>query len=453
MKIKSKYIGGLGAALLLVAVGCGGGGGGEGAGVGRSLGAGNSPAGGGGNPTVSGSVNPSFPASPIVPALTKTSLSPAGLTATRLAQADFGGALGARPVMVGGYNNGDNNGRLILLESNPTPGNPGQGNVVLPSGTSTGDALPLSHPFDVIASGSTLFLTDRFNAVDGGRVVRVTNITETGADFDQVGPTNLGHPIAMVRDGNFLYVAEYEHSSDGGKIRRINVSGGAGDGNSDVLMSGLDFPSSMVLDTTGGRRILYVLQNGIPTTSSNLLRVDLNTFTPGSGPTSPGVVGVAPRTGDPGMTHPFDLAIDSSGNVAVTEGLRIDPVNFSVLGQPSVFGKVRIVERGQGNPSVVNPTSRFILGVLDPACGPTLVTQGSADVNSLFYVTGNAGTGSARQVSFNNQTGAIFSHLVLDFGTDFVPLDTLLDFNTSPLSLKYTRNFITPLGGPVVDLR
>lgn len=451
MKLRKHLTGAMGALLLFITMGCGGSGGGTGGGVGRSLGSGSPGGGDGGNPPNSGTVNPSFPATNAVPSLQKTPLLPAGLTATRLVLANFGGALGVRPATVAGYNNGDNNGQLILLERHPTPGNPGQGNIVLPGGSSTGNALPLSHPFELVASGSTLFLTDRFNVVDGGRVVRVTNISETAAEFNTVGPTNLGHPVALLRDGNFLYVAEYESVANGGKIRRIDISGGANDGNSDVLVSGLAFPSSMVLDTSNGRRMLYVAQNGIPVGSSEVLRIDLNTFTPGSGPTSPGVAQVVPREG--GSGQPFELAIDGAGNVVVSEGLRLDPVNFTVLGQPNALGRIRVIERGQGNPAVTNPTSRLVLITLDPVAGPTLVQQGDANVNTLFFATGNQGTGSVRQLAFNNQTGGIFSHLVLDFGVDFVPLDTLFDLNGAPVNLKYTRNFISPTGGPVIDLR
>ncbi len=452
MSVQRNLSGALGALLLVITMGCGGSGGSSGGGVSRSLGSGAPGGGGGGNPPNSGTVNPGFPASNAVPPLLKTSLLPNGVTATRLALANFGGSLGVRPAVVAGYNNGDNNGQLILLERHPTPGNPGQTNVVLPGGGSSGNALPLSHPFELIASGSTLFLTDRFNVVDGGRVVRVTNIDENGAEFNTVGPSDLGHPVALLRDGNFLYVAEYESVADGGKIRRIDISGGANDGDSDVLVSGLAFPSSMVLDTSNGRRMLYVAQNGLPVGSSAILRIDLNTFTPGSGPTSPGVANVVPLEGG-SSGQPFDLATDGIGNVVATEGLRIDPVNFTVLGQPSALGRIRVIERGQGSPTVTNPSSRLVLNTLDPAAGPTLIQQGDANVNTLFFTTGNLGSGSVRQVAFNNQTGGIFSHLVLDFGSDFVALDTLLDLNTTPVNLKYTRNFTSPLGGPVIDLR
>ncbi len=426
-----------------------------------------------GGATGASSVNVNFAASNIATLLAardmlSSQISGASNAPTRLGITDFGGTLGVRPAVVQGNRLGVGQGRLTIMARNPNAVTPGQGNVILPSGTSTGDGLPLTSPFDLFVDpllAGRLFITDQVNAGNTGRLIRVTAVTETGADFDQVGLTDLRTPLDVCRfDATAVLVCEYRAEvPGGGQIRRIDVSGTGTDGTTDVFLTGVPFPSSIV---SSGGGIFYIACNGNGSAGQfgGVIRVDTGAagFTVGQaafngGVPEPGITLVTPGGGEPAYAFPFDLKIDNNGNVIVAEGGTYNPDTGDLTATPGQ-GRIRVISAAQA--ALPNPTSRLVLSgspadSITFARGPSL-TEEDATVDSLFFVEGVGLTTSLRQLTFDTQTGAIFRHLILDTG-ELNPLDTLFDVGnvglSVPVNVKYTVNFNGGTNGKVIDVR
>ena len=424
-----------------------------------------------GGATGSSTVNVNFPVSNIVALLTtrdmlSSQISGASNAPTRLGITDFGGTLGVRPAVVQGNRLGVGQGRLTIMARNPNAVTPGQGNFILPTGTSTGDGLPLTSPFDLFvdtAVAGRLFITDNVNVGNTGRLIRVTNITETAADFDQVGSTDLRTPLdvcSLDAATSAILVCEYRAEvPGGGQIRQIDVTGTGTDGTTTEFLTGVPFPSSIV--STGGG-IFYIACNGNGSAGAfgGVIRVDTTNalFVPGQaaftgGVPNDGITLVTPQGADPAYALPFDLEIDTNGNVIVTEGGSYNPDTGDLTATPGQ-GRIRVISADQH--VAANPTSRLVLSgsasdSITFARGPS-VTVESATADSVFFVEGVGLTTSVRQLTFDTTTGAIFRHLTLDTG-ELNPLDTLFDVGNSPINLKYTVNFNTATNGKVLDIR
>lgn len=466
-------------AVLFLSVGCGTRGGGDGlqnnppSGPASGLGSGST---GGsttgstgltGGATGTSTVNTAFPVTAAT-GLTKAEMLPvnsltgASNAPTRLDRGDFG-AIGNRPVVVQGNGLGPAQGRVTLMTRNPDTTTPGNGNIVL--APNTGTQTNLTDPFGVLVSGSSIFVTDNTRSSNSGAIVRFDNIQASGiCSENRISNNNMQCPIHMVQDGNFLYVAEYRARGSGGKISRIDLSNNNNLTNTATFISDVNFPSSMVLDTTNGRKLLYITENGNNAASGaqgGVVQVDLNTFVAGSGVTtagnpSTGVVFITPQTGDPAYVNPWDLAIDDVGNIAVTEGLLYDVAGLSFSATPSQ-GKIRVIAKATA--ATTPTTSRLVLTGLAATRGVSILREDAAGtIDTIFFVEGVQGlTSSVRQLTFNAADGSIFRHLQLDSG-QLNPLDTLFDpgSTAAPVvaaNLKYTVSFLGGTQGHVIDIR
>ena len=431
-----------------------------------------------GGATGSSTVNPNLPATAAT-GLTISNMLPTtggagGATnaPTRLGIGNFG-ALGDKVVVVQGNGNGIGQGRVVLLPRNPDA-TAGSSNIltVRTSGTPAPPTLSVQDPFGLLVESSTIYFTNNFRTAGAGSVVKVSNIIAGGnAQFDVVGVDgaanpfqNLNNPIDVVRGGtNILFVAEYRARGGGGQIRRINESTGL----VDVLVADVNFCSSMVLDTSGGRNFLYLAENGNNSGSGNfggIARVDLSTFIPGTSLTtggvgstpSTGVTFIPPVTGQPAYANPFDLAVDDVGNVAVSEGISMAG-DLTTFAAPVSQGRIRVIAGNSGGTPAT--TSQLVLDGLTGTRGVSIVREDSGGAaNTVFFIEGPQGLNSTtRQVTFTNTNGAIFRHLLLDSGR-LNALDTLYDAGstTAPVvapNLKTTISFLGTTQGQVLDIR
>jgi hypothetical protein len=381
------------------------------------------------------------------PMLSNGTLSGDSNACTRLTIGDFGGTLGVRPVVAQGNNNGPGQGFITLMSRTPNA-TPGTGNVRLLATNASPPALV--SPFDVLFTATGLLISNNFGAGVTGQIVRATGIQNNGnCNLVNLGPGNLRAPIDMAVEGNFLYVAEYGALGGGGQVRRINLT----DGTDSVFISGLNFPSSLAFDLSGGRRLLYLAENRAGATGANggVARVDMTTFAAGpistGGTPSAGVTFITPQepVGTFPYSNPFDLDVDDVGNVVVTEGLTYD-TSAGTFDSPISQGRIRVIKQGSN-------TSRVVLTGLTGTRGPDLVRADAAgNINTLFFAEGTSGNfGTIRQLTFRNTDAAIFNHVLLDSGL-LNPLDTLFD-SGAPNNLKYTVSFPGSTNGRVFDLR
>lgn len=425
-----------------------------------------------GGSTGSAVVNPTLAAT-VATGLTisnmlSTTLAGAGNSPTRLALVNFGGAvLGTRPIVVQGFNLGIGQAFVTILTRNPET-TPGTSNIRITNnnlGTFAAPANNLQSPFGLMVDGTDIFVTNQFGTGLQGSVVRINGVSDTGvARFDLMGTANLLNPIDIVNDGNFLYVAEFQATGAGGQIRKINKTTGA----TSILLANVNFPSSLVFDTSNGRRLLYVAENQAGSSGANggIIRVDLGAtggFVEGSGVLtgvnpSPGVSFINPQTvgglPEAAYANPFDLAIDDVGNVIITEGYSI------AAGAPNPSanqGRIRVIQKSAAPPAAPTTTSRIILSGLGGTRGPSVIREDAAgDVNTVFFTEGVATAQTLRQVTFRNTDAGIFRHLLLDTGKQN-PLDTLFDAGTAgppvtAANVKYTVNF-NNAQGQVIDVR
>jgi len=376
---------------------------------------------------------------------------------TRMALGDFGGTLGRRAAVVQGFKLGVGQGRVTLLPQNP--GDPaGTGNVVLTPPLAFNPGLFSPFALAIPAGGGSVFVTDGISGGQNGRLVRIDNIQDSGAaTFTQVGPTNLVSPLDIVLDGNFALICEYSTVAGGGGIRRIDLTNGT----ATTLVTGLNFPSSMVLDTTAGRRLLYVTENlvGFSGAQGGVLRINLNdpNFVAGGGPVANSAYTPIPPQGtDPIYANPFDLAIDPFGNIVVTEGLTLNVVDGTFTAPPG-NGRIRVIQRNGPTDPLTSNTSRMVLTGLTGTRGPSLIAEDAAGAaNTVFFVEGSGFASSLRQLTFQNNDGGIFRHLILDQGQQN-PLDALFDPGSAtplvPTNVKYTVQFNGGAQGAVRDVR
>ena len=429
-----------------------------------------------GGATGASTVNVNFPASNIDSLLANldmlsTQITGASQSATRIVRTDFGGTVGVRAAVVQGYLSEDF--QITLLAKDPNAVTPGQGNIILNEGNFNTVLTGLRSPFDLFvdpANPAVLFATNNFTA-NNGSLVRISGITATTAVVEQV--SNVGSmqfPIDIVRDGNFLYVAEFG-SAGVGQIRRFDLTDPLNPV-VDVLITGILAPTSLAMDRTGGRRTLYVALNSggqLSTGQGGVLRLDLTDADATGGDTLAnaqaegwavavqGLDTVPANNADTTYQNPFDLAIDDAGNVVVCEGGPFDPATGAFTGGGG-FGRLRVIERGQGDPLVLTPRSRLVLqgdgspNGLANLRGPSMIIE-SADnnVNTVFFVEGVGLNSTLRQLTFDNQTGAIFRHLILHAGA-LNPLDTEFD-PAATINVKYSAGFNTPNQGRVIDVR
>lgn len=432
-----------------------------------------------GGATGSASVNPDLTATAAT-GLTLTNMLPtnqpggASNAPTRLGIGDFGGTLGTKVVVVQGHGNGPAQGRVTLLPRNPD-NTPGTTNILLNrvAGTPAPPTLTLTDPFGLMVESGRIYFTNGFQPALQGSVVRISNVQANGdATFDVVGTVgvnplqNLANPIDIARDGNFLYVAEYQARGGGGRIRRIDETNGT----VDTLVDSVNFPSALAMDTSNGRRLLYIAENGNTSGSGaqgGVARVDLNTFVAGTALTqggvgntaSPGVTFIQPQGGDAAYVNPFDLAVDDTGNVVVTEGLTLSvgvtPVSMTA---PISQGRIRVIQRTAAG-GTLPTTSRIVLQGLTGTRGASIVREdATGDAVTVFFVDGPTGLNSnLRQLTFRTNDGAIFRHLLLDSGK-FNALDTLFDAGSGgppavATNVKYTVGFLGGAQGQVIDVR
>lgn len=407
-------------------------------------------------------VNTAFPATVATGLVVRNSLPAndiggASNAATRLAMGDFGATLGRRAALVQGFKLGVGQGRVTLLPQNPGDP-PGTGNVVLTPPLAFNPGLFSPFALAIPAGGGSIFVTDGVSGGLNGRLVRIDNIQDNGAaTFTQVGPTNLISPLDVVLDGDFALVCEFSSQAGGGGIRRIDLTNGT----ATPLVTGLNFPSSMVIDNNAGRRVLYVTENlaGFSGAQGGVLRINLNdpNFVLGGGPVANSAyTPIAPQVGDPQYSNPFDLAIDPFGNIVVTEGLTLDVVAGTFTAAPG-NGRIRVIRRNPAVDPLTSNTSRMVLTGLTGTRGPSLIAEdATGDANSVFFVEGAGLATSLRQLTFRNTDGGIFRHLILDQGQQN-PLDTLFDPGSAtplvPTNVKYTIQFNGGAQGAVRDIR
>jgi hypothetical protein len=259
-------------------------------------------------------------------------------------------------------------------------------------------------------------------------------------------------------------VANYASIGGGGSIVSVDPTGAVA---STPLITGLNFPSSVVVDNSNGRRLLYVTENASAGAGNNgrVLRFDLAVFPRGSAPfavggaPTTGVTNIQPLTGEQPYLFPWDLAVDGSGNVVVSDGFSYNadaPVGFSA---PQGQGSIRVISRAGGAPAI---TSRTVVRGLTGPRGLTLLDEGTAgDDNTLFFVDGAQGQNSfLRQLTFRNTDGAIYRFLTLaNPNNSQNAFDTVFDVGsttTTPTvapNVKFTANFFSPTQGSVFDVR
>lgn len=426
-----------------------------------------------GGATGTATVNPDL-AGTLLPGLLKRNILATGTplasnAPTRLGLGEFG-TLGQRAVVVQGNLNGISQGRVTLLPRNP--GNPdGNGNIQI-----SGVGSELSNPFGLAVrpSGGSdeIIVTNQVNVGNLGQVVRIRAIQESGAaTISTAGLTNLNAPFDIALDGNFAFVCENFPVT--GRVLRIDLDNADPAAATTEILTGLTNATALALDTSSGRRLLYVVENGFTGGGAlgRVLRVDLDD--PGfplSGGTaaSPGVTQIGVQAGEVPFAFPFDVAVDNFGNLIISEGLTYNPLDGTIGGNTPGQGRIRVLQAPPPLPAALPPTpeSRLVLRGLTSTRGLSVIAENPAGtVNTVFFVEGVNTASTVRQLTFNNTDGAIFRHLILDqddggggtLGPILNPFDTLFDLGSTtplvPANLKYSIGFNGGVQGRVRDVR
>jgi len=375
-------------------------------------------------------------------------------------------------------------GRVVLMPRNPEAP-PGTSNIVLnPTGTGS-DTLALqglNNPFGITVDGQQIFITDQSTSPTLGRIMVYDNIAADGVCRGRQILTTppLASPVKIIKSGNFLFVAENAPRGGGGRIRKIDLTKPfTGDAtNSVIIVDNVNNPTSIVLDVSGGRNFLYIAENGAGSASGatgGIDRVNLNTppfNTTGASLTTvalgtiatPGVEFIAPGTTAPvtAFNFPFDIAVDSFGNVVTTEGVSV--ATTGLVTPTFQTGRIRVI-RGGATPIATAAT--MVLQNAPPGSavgitgsrGVSLHNEdGTGTVLSAFFTEGPSLTTTLRQLTFRTTDGAIFRQIQLDSGKLF-PLDTLFDVGTTtaPIvaaNVKYTiGSFNGGTNGQILDVR
>jgi len=404
---------------------------------------------------------------------------------TRLAFASLT-ALGAtRVAVVQGFGL-PNAGRVLLMPRNPETV-PGTSNIALdPSGAGSDAAAlqALNNPFGLTFDNATqtIFITDQSTNPTAGRVMVYDQITATGVCRGRQILTTppLANPVKIIKTGNFLLVAENATRGGGGRIRKIDLTKGftAAD-NSIVLVDSVSNPTSIVLDTGGGRNNLYIAENasGATGASGGIARVNLSVApfsttggpltqppaNPGDPPTNIANTGVTFITANPTFNFPFDLGLDPFGNVVTTEGVSAAAPN-TLINPQFLTGRIRVIQGGAtpiataATMVLQNAPPGTALGMLGSRGVSLFNEDGTGLVVSAFFTEGAALTTTCRQLTFRTTDGAIFRQLQLDSGK-ISPLDALFDAGSTsaPIvaqNVKYTvGSFGGGTNGQVIDIR